>query len=460
VSEDRQQADLLKPEGGGCREPGGAALGPAGPVPSGIRPGRRRRLGWCLLAAAVLLLLGVGGYFLGRQLWARQHLEQAREALRQRNFAEALSHLRRCLEVWPRDPATHLLAAQAARRAGLVEEARRRLLDCARLPAAPEALRLEHNLLQATAGDLAPVESDLLERVRRDSPDAVLILEALTAGYVRMQHFPQALHCAEELLRREPDHVQGLLWHGWAMERLNRFKEALEDYRRAVELRPDDVLARLSLGEVLLYLKRPGDAVEHFTYLQDRQPGDVSSNSAVRLGLARCRRGLGETEEARHLLDELVRESPQEALILSERGQLALEEGQEAAAEDWLRRALALAPHDRLTNFALYQCLQRRGNADEARRYLEEVRRLDADLKRLTELRQALSKPSWAPAQRREAGLLCLRLGREPEGLAWLFSSLQEDPRQPEVHQALADYFERTGQAERAARHRRLARAD
>jgi tetratricopeptide (TPR) repeat protein len=406
----------------------------------------------------VLLLLGVGGYFLGRQFWARQHLQQAREALQRRDFPEALSHLQRCLEVWPQDPASHLLAAQAARRAGLLEEAERHLLVCARLPAAPEALRLEHNLLQATAGDLAAVEADLLDRVRRQSPDAVVILEALTAGHVRMQHLPQALYCADELLRREPDHVQGLLWHGWVMERLNRFTEALEDYRRAVDLRPDDVWARLSLGEVLLYLNRPGDALEHFTYLHDRQPDAVASNAAVRLGLARCRRGLGETEEARDLLDVLVRESGQEAQILSERGQLALEEGQEAAAEEWLRRALALAPHDRTTNFALSQCLRRRGKPEEARRYQQEVERLDADWKRLTELRQALLKLSWAPAQRREAGLLCLRLGREQEGLAWLLGSLQEDPRQPEVHQALADYFERAGQPERAARHRRLAR--
>jgi tetratricopeptide (TPR) repeat protein len=407
----------------------------------------------------VLLLLSVGGSFLGRQLWAWQHLQQAREALRQRNFPEALSHLQRCLEVWPRDPATHLLAAQAARRADLRDEAERHLLDCAQLSAAPEALRLEHSLLKAAAGDLTPVEADLLDRVHRNSPDAVLILEALSAGHVRMQHFPEALRCAEELLRREPDHVQGLLWHGWAKERLGRFEEALEDYSRAVELRPDDVLARLSLGELLLYFSRPDAAVEHFAFLHDRQPDAVSSNPAVRLGLARCRRGLGQTEEARRLLEELVREFPREAMILRERGQLALE-GQEAAAEDCLRRALTLAPHDRATNFALYQCLQGRGRPEEARHYLEEVQRIDADLKRLAELQQALHKPSRTPAQRREAGILCLRLGRELEGLGWLFSSLQEDPRQPEVHQALADYFERTGQVERAARHRRLARAD
>ena len=126
----------------------------------------------------------------------------------------------------------------------------------------------------------------------------------------------------------------------------------------------------------------------------------------------------------------------------------------------WALWALALAPHDRATNYALYQCLQGRAKPDEARHYLEEVQRIDADLKRLNELQHVLQQPSRTPAERREAGLICLRLGRELEGLGWLFSSLQEDPRQPEVHQALADYFERTGQAEQAARHRRLARAD
>jgi Tfp pilus assembly protein PilF len=56
-----------------------------------------------------------------------------------------------------------------------------------------------------------------------------------------------------------------------------------------------------------------------------------------------------------------------------------------------------------------------------------------------------------------EAGLILMRRGLEAEGLRWLESALAVDPRHAGTHQALADYFERTGDAERAAQHRRLA---
>ena len=61
------------------------------------------------------------------------------------------------------------------------------------------------------------------------------------------------------------------------------------------------------------------------------------------------------------------------------------------------------------------------------------------------------------PAPRLEAGRILLRLGKAPEGLRLLRTALLEDPRHRPTHQALADYYERAGNRERAARHRRLA---
>jgi Tfp pilus assembly protein PilF len=54
-------------------------------------------------------------------------------------------------------------------------------------------------------------------------------------------------------------------------------------------------------------------------------------------------------------------------------------------------------------------------------------------------------------------GVLFLRLGHEKFGLGWLKSALQHDPRYAPVHQALADYYARRGDAENEARHRQAA---
>ena len=53
--------------------------------------------------------------------------------------------------------------------------------------------------------------------------------------------------------------------------------------------------------------------------------------------------------------------------------------------------------------------------------------------------------------------LWSLRNGESTEGLAWLTEILRTDPRRPEPHKALADYFDREGQPRRAALHREVA---
>jgi predicted Zn-dependent protease len=406
-----------------------------------------------ILALGALILFVGGGSFLGRELGARHHLRQAQEALNHFDFDGAAAHLEQCLRIHPRDGEARLLAAQTARRSGRLDEAERRLGECEGLDLAEEALRQERWLLRVQRGDLAGHEKPLLERAERDPAAAPLVYEALARGNVAAQRLPGVLFCAERLLKDNPDHVPGLLCHGWAMEQMNRFEEAREDYRRAVALRPDDVTARLSLGEVFLHFKEWQSAREQFEYLRDRLP----DNPAVLLGLARCLRGGGRTDEARALLDHLVRNFPREPLILSERGQFALESGRAAEAERWLRLALELAPHDRQANFALYQCLEDQGRSQEGQPFLRRFEEIEADLKRMSELRRELVQPGRQPARRTEAGLLCFRLGRDQEAISWLQSSLQEDPEQPEAHKALARYYERIGQPQRAAWHRQWA---
>jgi predicted Zn-dependent protease len=410
---------------------------------------------WAGLGLVALVALAGGGYMVGRELWARHHLRQAREALGRFDFEAADAHLEKCLEVRPRDGEARLLAAQTARRAGRPEEAARRLLQCEDLSVPEEDLRLERALLRAQEGDLAGKEGPLVEWAQRDSAKAPLIYEALARGNVRIHRVARVGYFCEKLLKDNPDHVPGLLCRGWLMEQLDRRLDALADYRRAVELRPDDVKARLSLGDALLFFEKPREALEHFEYLRERLPDNVT----VQFGLARCLRGVEQVDQARQILDKLTRENPSEWLILRERGLLALGADQPKEAEVWLRRTLDLVPNDRLTNFSMYQCLVNQERSEEAAPFLKRADEIKADMKRLGDLNHEVAKPGPHPAERREAGLLCMRLGREELGEQYLLGSLQEDPNQPEAHQALAKYYDRIGQPQRAAWHRQQANA-
>ena len=57
-------------------------------------------------------------------------------------------------------------------------------------------------------------------------------------------------------------------------------------------------------------------------------------------------------------------------------------------------------------------------------------------------------------AVRMELWAWALRNGEQEEGVAWLTEILRRDPKHAAANQALADYFERSGQPRRAAQHR------
>ncbi len=390
-----------------------------------------------------------------RQVRAGYHWRAAGEALARRDFDGARAHLADCLDVWPDSGETHFLAARAARRGAAYEEAQEHLTRAKHLGWVPEAVSLERALAQAQRGEPALVQGYLLQCVEGDHPDTLLILEALTQGYLTTFDLVAARGCLDRWLERDANAVPALLWRGEVFDRLDRPQEAMTDYRRAVELAPERDDARLRLASLLVRAQMSPEAATHYEQLYRRQP----DNPAVLLGLARCRYALGDPDEAARLLDALLELRPRDAEALAERGKLAQHAGQEAEAEGWLRRAVEAAPFEREVVYTYCGLLNKLGRKDEARRWEARLAQIDADMKRMEDVVRAINKDPRDAGLRHEAGLLMLHNGQEKEGLRWLDSALQVDPSHRPTHAALADHFGQAGQADLASHHRRLAGA-
>jgi predicted Zn-dependent protease len=177
----------------------------------------------------------------------------------------------------------------------------------------------------------------------------------------------------------------------------------------------------------------------------------------VLLGLAHCYRLLNQPAVACRLLETLLAEEPGHGPALAQRGRLALENESAAEAETWFCRAATAMPFEKDVNYGFHQCLVSLGKVREAEEVLLRMKRVEVDLARLDEVTRAISGRPHDPALRYEAGAILMRNGQEAEGLRWLESALQEAPRHPASHRALADYYERTGDPDRAAKHRLLA---
>jgi tetratricopeptide (TPR) repeat protein len=99
----------------------------------------------------------------------------------------------------------------------------------------------------------------------------------------------------------------------------------------------------------------------------------------VRFLAARLRRQLGQPEEAARLLDQFLAVVPYHVPALVERGRVALDLAHPDQAERWLLQALQIQA-GRDVYLALSDCMRQAERPDEAKRYQDRVKEIDARL--------------------------------------------------------------------------------
>jgi predicted Zn-dependent protease len=211
---------------------------------------------------------------------------------------------------------------------------------------------------------------------------------------------------------------------------------AIDSYRRAVQLDPENEEAHLGLALACLEAKSYPEAAQHLEYLHRCQP----DNLRVQVGLAQCRDATGDRAEAVRMLDRVLAVRPDHAPALAQRGRIALESGQHADAEDWLRQAVTLDPSDHQSRHHLMLCLYHNGKEAEAKEHDQRLKQREADLQRFDEIVnvELRERPNDA-ALHCELGQLLLRTGRREEGVRWLRSALRQDAKYAPAQKALAE---------------------
>jgi tetratricopeptide (TPR) repeat protein len=404
----------------------------------------------------VLLGLSAAGLMLGIYYWPERHIQIARAALTRRDYETARASLLRCLKARPSSPEAHLLLAQLDRRANNYAEAANHLDACAHLGGPADAIALERALAAIQNGVYNP-ELDRLcyEHLSRNDADQYLILEALSQGFSKTYRLKEALACLQRMLVLLPDSSYALRRRAWIYAQWEQYDRAEADYRRALEIDPADTTARLGLAQILLDIRNNSrEAAEHYERLWA-----TKHEGTIALGLARSWRLLGRAADARRLLDDWLSLHSTDAPALAERGRLALDEQATEEGITLLRRAIALAPYLRDANYTLYLELTKQGRIAEAEVCQERMKQAKKARDELAHLTQQLgAAPDDADLRCRIAQIF-LNYGDGEEGVRWLLTTLQNHPRHAPSHRVLAEYYQKHGQNDRAAEHRRLADA-
>lgn len=410
---------------------------------------RRRRTVIALVACAVVLALA------GPQAWAWYHLRGGKSALERHHPEDAQGRLGSALKIWPDRVSVRLLASRAARQTGDFAAAEDHLRAAHRAAGGSSAeVAFEWALLQAAAGNVWEVDEYLQRRAEADPELAPLAWEALAEGYLRVYRTLDAMACLDHWLKRDPDNVRALDLRGMTFVTGKGVTRGAEDYRRVLELDPSREQTRWRLALCLLDLGGYEEALTHL----ERLARDRPDHPDVLARLARCQNMLGRGAEARQLLDGVVARHPDHAAALRTRGQFALADRNPAEAETWLRRAAAADPADYQSQWLLFQALQQQDKADAAREQLRVAEQVKDRTERLGELQsRKLAEQPLDPALHYEMGVLLIRTGSPALGEGWLHNALALDPDYAPAHAALADLYERAGDAAKAADHRKKA---
>lgn len=417
-----------------------------------------RHPGRAIAILVLLLLIGSGAGITGVYLWASYHLRAARSGMEHYHTREAIPHLQAALSVWPRDPETLLLTARAARRTDAFDKADQ-LLDLYQevRGADDEALILERVLVHAERGNIESVREYCQSLIQQDHPDTLLILEALSRGFLRMYRLHEAEFCLQEWIRRQPENAQAHYIQAQLYDLQGRALDAVAAYRRVLTSDPEIDDARLGLCVDLLQIGSVEEVLPHLEYLKKRSP----DNLMVQVYLARAKDRLGHALEAERILDAILERQPHFAAALAERGKLALRAGQSDQAEKWLREAVALDPSDHSYHYQFVLCLERNGKQEEHQKANDRLKAVEEDMTLLQQITTVrMQQTPRDPGLHYQVGMISQRAGAAQEALRWFQSALREDPNHAPTHKALMEYYESIGDFGRAREHRQKAGKD
>lgn len=348
-------------------------------------------------AGLVLAALLVGIVVFAVQTWKPDPHRAVKFALERRDFKQAIQLLEDRLLTNPGDAESQLLAAQTFRRMGDVQEARQRLQRCEGLTGLTPEVQQERRLLRIQMGDVAEAE-ELWAACDKEpwTRESSLILEASIEGYQR--RFITALpgqvagggqleSAAADMKRAQAmvdvwlaqqtsqaDQLQGHIWRGKLHALAREYPLSQAAFRQAIALEADNAVAREYLG-MLLMNDVPDEAAGHLEVAHRLNDKSVK----IAFALASVYRSLGRQEQAQQLLDELLERHPNDAMLLVERGRLALDQQQPQEAGRWLHRAVTIAPNNAQANLMLSRSLEQMGRGSEAKKYREIFLKIEAD---------------------------------------------------------------------------------
>jgi tetratricopeptide (TPR) repeat protein len=393
-----------------------------------------------LSLAAVVAVVTVGGFELGRNLLSRQ--PQTLRVLewggtgalvlvlailtiqRNRDYISEMTIWQDTVEKCPNNPRAHNNLGFILTEQGRVPEAIGHYEEALRIQ--PDYDTAHYNLGNALVQQgWVPEAIGQYEQALRIKPDFTGAHYNLGRALVRQGRVPEAIGQYEQALRIAPNFTDTGSYAdihndlGLALVQQGRVPEAIKQYEEALRIQPDYAAAHYNLGNALVELGRLPEAIDHWMQAVRIDPdyADAQYNLGLALWQAgQLREAVGHYEQALRINPDFVEAHVNLGIAFSQMGKR-----QEGLAQ--FREALRLRPDSAEVHYSVGRALFQTGNVSEAIEQYEQVLR---------------SNPDSVEAHC-DLGLALAKLGRKPEAMQQYEQALKLRPDFTPAKRALTD---------------------
>lgn len=351
----------------------------------------------------------------------------------------------------PNDPDREMILARLSRKKSDYPAMDKHLAKAKLLGADSVAVQMEEAMAAAQSGALDIVEVQLFKWLENGVGDIDELSDAYANGLAANSRFVNLNQVLDAWQNDFPNDPRPDYRRGKMHEYFQSWGEAEEAYRKSLSRNPNFLPSRYRLGRVLILERKMEEARDQFSVC-----AESSRPEAAKTSLAICYRALGDTEQARTLLQEVMLSSPEviaasyDAIdeypeyfeAASNLGDLESEAGNHAAAEKWLRLALEKNPRDLQARYSLAVNLRELGRTDEAQKEFDFVAESRKALEQVNPLRNQILENPQDPSIRVKLGELLMQYESEKNGRFWISSAFSIDPNFRPAHEALAKYYE------------------
>jgi putative PEP-CTERM system TPR-repeat lipoprotein len=243
-------------------------------------------------------------------------------------------------------------------------------------------------------------------------PDNVAARIALALTHLEADALEPAAKELKEAARLAPNNVMARYLLALIDFRQARLADAQTKLQQVLKLDPDFLPGQLLTGAVNLALGNRNIAITHLMRVVDQAPGHAQARKLLAAAMAQG----GKLDEASRLIAGL--KDSDDLLTLSLKGDIALRQGDPAAARRYLEQASALSPDNPALQIALAKSRMAGGDQAGAIAALERAAELDTDS----------TRPDVMLVQTH------LQAGRTAEAMAVIDRLQKERPRDPLPH--------------------------